>query len=112
MVQASASSSGESGSGGEGGLTAEVPLAPPSSMLVLSPAVISWAPPLAEMMADPLYRLTSIEPFWMAEMLALPIRVISAPLIMKRTPAPSGMVIIKPSKGTSSHWICPRVLEK
>jgi hypothetical protein len=81
-------------------------------MLVFSPAVTSCVPPLAEMMADPLYMLTSIEPFWVADMLALPISVMSAPLMMKRTPAPSGMVIISPSKGTWSHWICPSVLEK
>jgi hypothetical protein len=42
MVQATDNSSGESGSGSEGGLTAEVPSGPPRSMLVFSPATTNW----------------------------------------------------------------------
>jgi hypothetical protein len=62
-VQASVSSSGERGSGADGGLIADVPFSPPRSMLVLCPAVTICVCPLDEMDADPLYRLTSIEPF-------------------------------------------------
>ena len=62
-VQARVSSSGERGWGTDGGLTAEVPLSPPSSMLVLCPAVTIWVCPLEVMVAEPLNRLTSIEPF-------------------------------------------------
>jgi hypothetical protein len=81
-------------------------------MLVPCPAVTNWLSPLAEIYAEPLYMLTSIAPFFVALMLALPIRVISAPLMTKETPAPSGIVIISPSKGTWSHWIWPSELEK
>ena len=62
-VQARVNSSGERGSGADGGLIADVPLSPPRSMLVLCPAVTIWVCPPEVMVADPLYRLTSIDPF-------------------------------------------------
>ncbi|HAA01908.1 MAG TPA: hypothetical protein DCE18_00890 [Syntrophobacteraceae bacterium] len=91
---------------------AVIPSGPPRAMLVLCPAVTIWYCPLTVTDAEPLNMLTSMDPFRAAVMLAFPIRVISASLMMKLTPVPSGMVIINPSKGTWSHSICPRALEK
>lgn len=112
MVQATESSSGESGIGAEGGLTAVLPSGPPRSRLVVCPADTVWLCPLAVTTEAPFKTLTSIVPFVVAFRLASPMRRISVPFTLNLIPAPSGMDIVRPSKGTWSQSICPSVLEK
>jgi hypothetical protein len=80
--------------------------------LVFCPAAIVWLSPFAATLAAPFRMLISMEPFFVAFRLASPIRMISVPLAVKVTPAPSGMERTTPSNGTWSHSICPRVLVK
>jgi len=112
MVQATESSSGDSGRGAEGGLTAVLPSGPPRSRLVFCPADTVLLCPLAVTTEAPLKTLTSMVPFVVALRLASPISRISVPFTLNRIPAPSGMDIVRPSNGTWSQSICPSVLEK
>ena len=83
IVQAVFRSSCDSGSGGDGGPTASVPLGPPRGTETCSPAVKTCCCPLASIIPVPLYSPTCISPFLVAFRLALPIRVSSEPFTLK-----------------------------
>lgn len=105
MVQAMSIWLWSSGTGSEGGLMDSVPFSPPNCTVDFSPAPTYCSCPLETTRAEPSYTLISMSPFLIALMLALPIRVNSEPLTLKRIPLPSGEEIIMPSNGTFSQTI-------
>jgi hypothetical protein len=111
-AQAESRSSCESASGSEGGPTVSFPLPPPNSTVTSCPAPKYRSSPPATMRPEPSKRLTVIFSYLVAVSSASPNRVRSDSLTVKRTPSPSGTVIMIPSLGIFSHTIWPSSLVK
>jgi hypothetical protein len=112
IVQASTRSSGERGTGADGGPIDSTPFGPPNGTLTCCPAPKLWVCPLDEIWPEPLNSLIFISSFLTAARLAFPNSVISAPLTVNLIPVPSGMESMIPSNGTSSQISSPNPLEK